>query len=68
VVINLVLFTVIAASTVALPPLLYAVAGDRVLVPLGHAKDWLVANSAAVMAVVITIIGVALLIKGVEGL
>ena len=68
VVINLVLFTVIAASTVALPPLLYAVAGDRVLVPLGHAKDWLVANSAAVMAVVITVIGVALLVKGISGL
>ncbi len=68
VVINLVLFTVIAASTVALPPLLYAVSGDRVLAPLGHAKDWLVANSAAVMAVVITVIGVALLVKGVTGL
>ena len=68
VVINIVLFTVVAASTVALPPLLYAVAGDRVLVPLGHAKDWLVANSAAVMAVVITVIGGAVLAKGISGL
>ena len=66
--IDLVLFTVVAASTVALPPLLYALAGDRVLVPLGHAKDRLVANSAAVMAVVITVIGVALLVKGIGGL
>jgi len=68
VVINIVLFTVVAASTVAVPPLLYAVAGDRALVPLGHAKDWLVANSAAVMALVITAIGFALLLKGISGL
>ncbi len=68
VVVDLVLFTVVAASTVALPPLLYAVAGDRVLVPLGRAKDWLVRNSAAVMAVVITVIGVALLVKGLTDL
>ena len=65
---SLALFTVVAASTVAAPPLMYLVAGRRVLEPLSHVKDWLVRNNAAVMAAVITAIGVALLVKGVSGL
>lgn len=68
VVLSLALFTLVAACTVAAPPLLYVVAGERVLEPLGRAKDWLVANSAAVMAVVITAIGAVLLVKGVTSL
>jgi threonine/homoserine/homoserine lactone efflux protein len=68
VVTSLALFTVVAAVTVAAPPLLYLVAGRRVLAPLGRVKDWLVAHSAAVMAVVITAIGIALLAKGIATL
>lgn len=64
----LALFTVVAAATVATPPLMYLVAGRRVLKPLSHVKDWLVQNNAAVMAVVITAIGAALLVKGVSSL
>jgi len=32
--------------------------------PLGVARDWLERNNATLMAVVITVIGVALLLKG----
>lgn len=65
---SLVLFTVVAAATVTAPPLLYLTAGQRVLQPLGRVKDWLLLNSAAVMAVVIAAIGIALLLKGAASL
>jgi threonine/homoserine/homoserine lactone efflux protein len=61
-------FTVVASSTVALPLLAYVVAGRRVLAPLGRARVWLQDNSAAVMAVVIWVIGALLVVKGVRGL
>lgn len=62
------LFTAVAASTVAIPVLLYLVRGERILGPLGVARDWLQANNAAVMAVVIVVIGVLLLVKGLGAL
>ena len=61
-------FTVIAASTVAIPVLSYVVLGDRVLGPLGKARTWLQKHNAAVMAVVITAIGLVLVTKGLNGL
>jgi threonine/homoserine/homoserine lactone efflux protein len=61
-------FTVVASSTVALPLLAYVLAGQRVLAPLGRARVWLQDNSAAVMAVVIWVIGALLVVKGVRGL
>ncbi|MFI7093732.1 GAP family protein [Streptomyces lydicus] len=61
-------FTAIAACTVALPLVLHAALGDRILVPLRRAKDWLETHNAAVMAVVITVIGVLLLGEGAGGL
>lgn len=61
-------FTAVASSTVALPLLAYVVAGQRVLAPLGRARVWLQDNSAAVMAVVIWVIGALLVVKGVRGL
>lgn len=62
------LVTVVAATSVALPPLLYAIAGERVLTPMGRGRDWLLDNSSIVMAVVMAVIGVALLAKGFSAL
>jgi threonine/homoserine/homoserine lactone efflux protein len=68
VVLAVALFTVVASSTVAIPVLLYLVLGERILGPLGVVRDWLQANNAAVMAVVIVVIGGLLLVKGLGGL
>jgi threonine/homoserine/homoserine lactone efflux protein len=57
-------FAAVAASTVSTPLVLYAVMGARMLGPLSRAKDWLGLHNAAVMAVVITVIGVYLTVKG----
>ena len=64
VVVTIALFAAVAASTVSIPLVLYAVMGERMLGPLGRAKDWLGLHNAAVMAVVITVIGVYLVVKG----
>ena len=61
-------FTGLAATTVALPVLLYALLGARMLPPLASARDWLRANNAAVMAVVILVIGALLVARGITGL
>ncbi len=57
-------FAAVAASTVSIPLVLHAAMGERMLGPLGEAKDWLRLHNAAVMAVVITGIGVYLAVKG----
>ena len=55
-----------AASTVSIPLVLHAVMGERMLGPLSKAKDWLESHNAAVLAVVITVIGVYLTVKGLR--
>ncbi len=66
---GLVLIVMLVGSIgVLLPVVLYAVAGERILGPLGRARDWLVRHNAAIMAVVVLVIGVVVLIRGVEGL
>jgi threonine/homoserine/homoserine lactone efflux protein len=59
-------FSVAGSFSVGVPVVAFLVAGDRVLTPLGKARDWLDRNNAAVMAVVIFAIGVALVVKGVQ--
>ena len=61
-------FTLLASVSVAAPVLTFALVGARVLPPLEKAKDWLTRNNAAVMAVVIIVIGLVLLTNGVTGL
>lgn len=65
---SIALFTLIASAGVALPPLLRLLAGERILPPLGRAKDWLKIHNAAVVAVVIGLIGIMLVAKGARGL
>jgi threonine/homoserine/homoserine lactone efflux protein len=61
-------FTLLASVSVAAPVLAFALVGARVLPPLEKARDWLVRNNAAVMAVVVSVIGLVLLKNGVSGL
>lgn len=61
-------FTLVASLSVATPVLAYLLLGDRVLGPLGRARDWLVRNNSAVMAVVLVVLGVLLLQKGLTAL
>ncbi|MCU0266244.1 MAG: GAP family protein [Candidatus Nanopelagicales bacterium] len=57
-------FTAVAASTVAVPVLLYAVLGEPILRPLGAVRRWLEAHSAIIMAIVLAVIGLQLLSTG----
>lgn len=61
-------FTVLAASSVAVPVLAYLVAGDSLDRPLNRLKAWMDANHAALVAVILLVIGVALLYKGSHAL
>ncbi len=63
-----VVFTLLAASTVALPVLLYLVVGDPMLRPLSRVRTWLQDNNATVMSVVFLVIGVVLVVNGIAGL
>jgi hypothetical protein len=67
-VVALVVFVALAASTVVLPVVAFLVAHDRVQGPLDGLRTWLTANNATVMAVLLLVIGVALLGKGIGGL
>jgi len=57
-------FAVVASVSVAVPVVMFALLGARVLPPLEKARDWLTLNNAAVMAIVITVIGSVLLKNG----
>ena len=67
-VVTLLLFTVLASVSVALPWLLHLLRGDRILGPLGRVRDWLVVHNAVVVAVVLLVLGVLLLLEGLTGL
>jgi len=64
----LAVFTGVAAISVAVPVLLYAVRGERMLGPLTRVRDWLERNNAVVMSIVVTVIGVMVLAEGLSGL
>ena len=61
-------FTVIAGSTVAVPVLAYLFAADKMRAPLDRLKGWLETNNAAVMGMLILVLGAVLLGKGISGL
>lgn len=67
-VIAVVVFVVIGSCTVAVPVLGYLVARERMAGPLDELRGWLAANNATVMAVLLLVIGVAILGKGIGGL
>lgn len=67
-VIAVVVFTVIAASTVAIPVVGYLLARARMEEPLDSLRAWLTQNNATVMAVLLLVIGVVMIGKGIAGL
>jgi hypothetical protein len=63
-----VVFTAIAASSVAVPVIGYLCARQRMAGPLNGLRDWLTQNNATVMAVVLLVLGMAVVGKGIGGL
>jgi hypothetical protein len=62
------IFVVVAASTVAIPVLAYAGAGDRLNEPMVRLKDWMERNNAALLAAILLVIGLMVLHNGVKAL
>ncbi|MGH3969649.1 MAG: GAP family protein, partial [Mycobacterium sp.] len=62
------IFVAVAASTVALPVLAYAGAGGRLDDPLARLKDWMERHNAAMLAVILIVIGLLVLYKGIHSL
>jgi Sap, sulfolipid-1-addressing protein len=67
IVVAMVVFTVLAASTVAVPVFGYLFASARLEAPLNSLRAWLTQNNATVMTVLLLVIGVVLIGKGIAG-
>jgi threonine/homoserine/homoserine lactone efflux protein len=61
-------FTLLAASTVIVPVVGYAVGRKRMAGPLESLRGWLTTHNVAVMATLLLVIGVVLVGKGLGGL
>lgn len=61
-------FVLVAGSTVAIPILAYAVAGERLDGPLARLKDWMERQHATLVAAIMVVIGLLVLYKGIHGL
>ena len=61
-------YVAIAASTVALPILAYAVSGDRLDPTLVKVKAWMEKHNSALVAAILIVIGLLVLYKGIHGL
>lgn len=58
-------FVLIAASSVAVPVIAYLVASTRMAGPLEALRGWLVRNNATVMALLLLVIGILVIGKGI---
>jgi hypothetical protein len=67
-VIAVVVFTVLAASSVLVPVIGFAVASTKVRPWLDDLRVWLETNNAAVMTVLLLVLGVVMVGKGIAGL
>ena len=63
-VLSIAVFTVIAGSTIAVPVIAYLVASDKMAGPLESTHDWLLKENKTVIAVLLLVIGVAMVGKG----
>ncbi len=57
----LLVFVLIAASSVVVPVIGYLIVGERADAAFANAKDWLIQNNSVVMAVLLLVFGVSLL-------
>lgn len=64
-VVSIAIFTIIAASTVAIPVVAFLAASSKMAHPLEVLRKWLVHNNATVMTVLLLVIGVVLIGKGI---
>jgi threonine/homoserine/homoserine lactone efflux protein len=62
------IFVAVAASTVAIPVLAYAAAGDRLDDSMVRLKEWMERNNAALLAALLVLIGLMVLYHGVRAL
>jgi threonine/homoserine/homoserine lactone efflux protein len=60
-------FTVVSASSVALPVLAYLIIGERLDEPLNRLKVWMEEQHAALVAVILVLLGLMVLYKGIHG-
>ena len=65
IVIVILIFVLIAGSTVLIPVLALLIAGERARAPLTSMRVWLVANNATIMAILLLVLGVALIGEGI---
>jgi hypothetical protein len=61
-------FVAVAASTVVVPVLAYAGAGDRLDDPMARLKGWMERHNAALLAAILIVIGLMVLHNGVRAL
>jgi threonine/homoserine/homoserine lactone efflux protein len=61
-------FVAVAASTVAIPVLAYAGAGERLRDPMARLKQWMERHHAALVAAILIVIGILVLYKGIHRL
>ncbi len=61
-------FVIVSTSTVAIPILGFVAAGDRLDDALERLKDWMERNHAALMAVILVLIGLLVLYNGIRAL
>jgi len=64
VVIVVVIYTVLAGSTVIVPVVGFLLAAARLRAPLGRLRDWLQAENAVIMTVLLLVLGVVIIGKG----
>jgi sulfite exporter TauE/SafE len=62
------LFVAVAGSSVALPVLAYAGAGERLDAPLERLKNWMEKHNASLVAAILVVIGLVVLYKGIHAL
>lgn len=60
-------FTAVSASSVALPILAYLIIGERLDEPLNRLKVWMEEQHAALVAIILVVLGLMVLYKGIHG-